>query len=364
MTSARRMDVAITAAMSLLGAGLMFANVQDPDIDASVLVIPFILLVTVPLLWRASAPIAATAAALAGLVVHDLLFGGDVVRCGVVLPTTFLLVFSCAVRLPRDQALIGLGVGMGSIVAESITFFGAIGLVFAAITVGIWSIGRIVRSRAVLADELRSRTAELREVRDERARMEVATDRARLSGELDRLLQQRLGELALLADTHSRPSDPEAAAATFARIEHESRRTLEEMRAVVGVLRQDPPEPETAPLPVLAHLEAMLVRANGADARLSVEGSPRVLPAAVELSAYRIIEHMLAAMDDTPGVDVRIRFADGALEVSVAGPARRRAKASIDRARERARMQGAALEASVRGGRAEAFVSLPTVPAM
>jgi hypothetical protein len=43
----------------------------------------------------------------------------------------------------------------------------------------------------------------------------------------------------------------------------------------------------------------------------------------------------------------------------VSGPARRRAKASIERARERARSQHGTLEASVRGGRAEAAVSLP-----
>ncbi len=101
----------------------------------------------------------------------------------------------------------------------------------------------MVRSRARLADELRARTAELRRTRDERARMEVAADRARLSGELDRLLQRRLGELAQLADAGSQPAD---AAATLARIERESRETLDEMRAAVGVLRD---APATEPLP-------------------------------------------------------------------------------------------------------------------
>jgi hypothetical protein len=40
------------------------------------------------------------------------------------------------------------------------------------------------------------------------------------------------------------------------------------------------------PQPTLTHLEALLARAKGTDARLTVEGSPRVLPPGIELSAY------------------------------------------------------------------------------
>lgn len=357
MASVGRVDVASTAVASLLGAALMYANVEDQAIQAPVLAIPLFLLVTVPLLWRRAAPIFALGAALAGLVLHDLLFPGALIRCGVVLPTTFLLVFSAAARLPLRDAVAGLALGIGSIVAESITFFGAFGLMAALIAAGVWAIGRLSRSHGRMADELRERTTQLRLARDERARMEVAADRARLSGELDRLLQRRLGELAQLADARGRPVDAKAAAATFAEIEHRSRRTLDEMRAVVGVLRSDSTEPQ----PALAQLEALLIQAKGTDARLTVEGSPRVLPAAVELSAYRIVEHLLAALDDTPDVDVRVHFTDDALEVAVSGPARRRANMSIERARERARLQRGTLDATVRGGRAEAFVSLPTI---
>jgi signal transduction histidine kinase len=159
-------------------------------------------------------------------------------------------------------------------------------------------------------------------------------------------------------------SDPADAAATLADIERESRRTLEEMRAVVGLLRDDSTPAATEPQPTLTHLEALLVRAKGSDARLSVEGNPRVLPPAVELSAYRIAEQLLEALEDAPRVDVRVRFGEDALELSVSGPARRRAKASIERARERARLQHGTLEATVRGGRAEAEVSLPVLAAV
>jgi hypothetical protein len=225
--------------------------------------------------------------------------------------------------------------------------------------VGMWCIGRFVRSRGRMAEELRARTAELREARDERARLEVATYRARLSRELDELLQRRLGELARMAEEGTGNGHVPDATAALADIERESRRTLEEMRAVVGVLRDDAAEAPTAPQPALTHLDALLVRAKGGDAHLTVEGNPRVLPAAVELSAYRIVEQLLEALEDAPDVRVRVRFGDDALELAVSGPARRQVRASIERVRERARLQSGTVEATVNGGRAEAVVSLP-----
>ncbi len=92
-----------------------------------------------------------------------------------------------------------------------------------------------------------------------------------------------------------------------------------------------------------------------------MEGSPRALPAGIELSAYRIVEHLLGALDDAPGVDVRLRFGDSALEVVVAGPTSRRRDigAAIERARERAQLHQGTLEAKIDGGRARAVAELP-----
>jgi hypothetical protein len=352
-------DIAIALVLSLLGVLLMYANVQDEAVSANVLAIPLFLIVTASLLWRRRAPMLALCIALVGQVGHQLLFGTDIVRCGVVLPVTLLLVFSAGARLRGRESWIALAIALGLILSESVAFLGASGLFFAVLTVAVWWTGRIVRSRSQMAVELEARTRELREARDERARLEVATDRARLSGELDELSQRRLGELARLADEGARPSDPVTATAALADIERESRRTLQEMRAVVGVLRDVENTVPTAPQPTLTHLEGLLVRAKGLDARLVVEGSPRVLPAGVELSAYRIVEHLLAALDDAPQVEVCVRFADDALELAVSGLVRRRKKDALERARERVQLHGGSLETTSRGGRAEAVASLP-----
>jgi hypothetical protein len=356
-----RRDVAIAGVASVLGILLMFANVQDKSVNASVLAIPLFLAVTLPILWRRARPLAALVATLAALLVHIALFG-TVTRCGVLFPVVFALVFAAGARLETRDGLVGMGLGVVLVlvvcVSDSSVDMSA-SPVFVALTAAAWGVGRIVRSRGRMVSELQTRTSELRDARDERARLEIATDRARLSAELDQLLQRRLGELARLADAGSRSSDAEAAQVGLIEIERESRRTLEEMRSIVGVLRADESGLSTAPQPALTQLDALLVRVNGPDARLRIEGNPRVLPASLELSAYRIVEQLLSALDEGAEVDVRVRFGEDALEIAVAGPARRRGEAAIARARERAQLHSGTLEATTSGGRAEAVVHLP-----
>ena len=328
-------DIAIAVVVSVLGVLLMYVNIVDPadpsDPDQSAWIhvgnllprefaIPLFLLVTVPLLWRRVDPLGAAAASFVGLLINEALLGTEFIRCGVLLPTAFLLAFAVGSRLDGACARNGLLLTVGMVTIDMGVGFGPpTTAVMVAVTAAMWGIGRIVRSRHRMSDELEERTAELRDARDERARLEVAADRTRLSGELDELLQRRLGDLARLADEGATSTDASTATATLVDIEYESRRTLEEMRAIVGVLRDDGSDAGTAPQPTLTHLEALLVRAKGSDARVVVEGNPRVLPPGVELSAYRIVEHLLDALDDTSDVEVRVRFDDDALDLTVTG---------------------------------------------
>jgi hypothetical protein len=358
-----RLDVAIAAIASAVALVYMAAEHWDDTLGVSLLAAPLFVAITIPLLWRRVAPLAAVAASLAALLVHIGIYGDDTIRCGVVLPVSFLFAFAAGTRLdlPRSLMALALALGLGFAVCltdaptgadlAAMSFVGPISAV-------VWATGRVVRSRGRMVVELEARTSELRAARDERARLEVAGDRARLSAELDELLQRRLGELARRADGGSHV-DMDVAAARLAAIEHESRRTLEEMRSVVGVLRSAEDSAPTAPQPALVQLDALLLRVKGAGARLTVEGNPRALPAGVELSAYRVVEHLLEALDDADDVQVRVRFADDALEISVAGPVRRRGAEAIERARERVALHSGTLQANTRDGRAEAVVSLP-----
>ena len=367
-----RRDIAIAAVLSALGIALMAIDVNElsdglgPDEGAEYhvgsllphgLAIPLFLLVTVPLLWRRVVPRAAVGAAILGLALNEALLGTEFIRCGIVGPMALLFAFTAGAQFTgraEHQVLIA---AMALLLLDFVPELGPVAAaVAAALTVGAWGIGRVVASRRRLVDELAAKTDELRDARDERARLEVATERARVSAELDALLQRRLGQLAAMAE---RGADAPDAGAQLAAMETASRDTLAQMRAVVGVLRDDGDPYPTSPQPTLTHLESLLARAGGPHARLTVEGSPRTLPPAVELSAFRVLEHLLAALADAPGVSVEVRFGDDALTLAVSGPAHRDASTAIGRARERARLHDGTLEATVERGRARALVSLP-----
>jgi signal transduction histidine kinase len=356
-----RLDIAIAVALSALGLLLMYGNATDADVEASWFALPVFLLVTIPVLWRCAAPLPALAAVAVATAVHIALFG-SVVRCGVVFPVVGVLVFSAAARLDRREARWALAGGLAVITEMALADaqgFAVVTLLW-PLTIVAYGLGRLAHSRSTMAAELKRHTEELRAARDERARLEVATDRTRLSGELDALLQRRLAELSQLAASGPTTAyDAEASTATLARIEVASRATLEEMRDIVGVLRDD--DAPTSPPPTLTSLQALVLQAKGDNARLTVQGNPRVLPAGVELSAYRIVEHLLGAIDDAPGVEVGVSFGEDALEIRVAGPSARRVDvgAAMDRARERAQLHRGTLQTHTRGGRAEAIAHLP-----
>lgn len=362
-----KVDIAIAALASAIGLFLMYQNAAG-DLDAvgtspGYLVMPLFLAVTAPLAWRRDAPLAAVGVSAVALLVNVVLFS-DVVRCGVVFPLFFLLAFSAGARLELREAVGALLLALVGVIPVCLSdpeLHGASDLaLFVPLTAVIWGIGRLVRSRARLTEDLLVRTNELRNARDQRARLEIASDRARMSAELDELLQRRLGELARLAAAGPVSGDPARTGARLVEIEHESRRTLEEMRELVGALREGVSGPaDTSPQPALIGLDALLLRMNGSDAGLSIEGNPRTLPAAVELSAYRIVEHLVDGLDDSAKVAVRVRFTDEALELSVSGPAKRRSAGALERARERVSLHHGKLEISTQDGHARTRVVLP-----
>jgi signal transduction histidine kinase len=324
--------------------------------------VPVFALATVPVLWWRRGVVAVTGIALVVMVLHDLLFGW-VTRCGAGLPLAFVLAYLGAVSLERRQAWVNLGLATllsaAVLVVDATTGFEPIVLAVPVLLI-VFAVGRAVRHRSAMSAELRARTVELRELRDERVSLELADDRARLSRELDGLLQERLGQLTTAAES-GKDLDPEAARALFESIEADSRATLDGMRDIVGLLRGG--DIALVPAPTVAHLDALLARQISADARLSVSGDPRSLPATVELSAYRIVEHLVNVLADQADsrIEVGVRFDEDALEIRVNGPVDRSAdlKAAVARARERAKFLGGSLDVRVSRGHADAVAQLP-----
>jgi len=323
-----------------------------------------VLAMTVPVAWERRAPAAAAAAVAAGAAANELLVG-PMVRCGPCLPAVFVIAFFAATRLDGRSLAVAEAFCAGAVTTQA--FFdpklGAGFLVAGLPAVAASCLaGRLARSRSLAAAALRERNSELRQRRDETTRLAVAADRARVAADLDGFLRDRITAMAAAAAAGREliTADPAGAQAAFAAVENSGRATLTRMREVVGNLRA---EGLTGPQPVLAELGSLLESATSADARLQVEGSPRALPAGVELSAYRIVEHLLAALQDAPEarIDVRVRFGPEALELDVAGPACQRADPStaFAGARERVALLGGTLRIETGAGRCAALVRLP-----
>jgi signal transduction histidine kinase len=373
-------DWVLAGGLTALGVVLMWYDVQASDAQVreaiaegsmvhtmgshSLWMIPVFSAATIPVLWWRRSIIAVTAFSAVVMALHDVVFGW-VTRCGAGLPLAFVLAFLGALASERTMAWVicGLAVLLTVLVLVIDATTGPSALVLALpVLFIVFGVGRAARHRTALNHELAIREEELRQLRDERAALDVADDRARLSQQLDGLLQERLAQLTTAAEAaHGLP--PAEAKAVLESIESGSRQTLDDMREIVGLLRGD--DVALAPAPTVAHLDTLLARLRTTHSRVAVAGHPRVLPATVELSAYRIVEHLVTALADHADapIEVAVRFEADALEIRVSGLVDKGAdlKAAVARAKERAKLLGGSVDVKVARGRAGAVAQLPVL---
>jgi hypothetical protein len=325
-----------------------------------------VLAMTLPVAWCRRWPLTASGVLAAAALLNGLIFG-SMVRCGATLPAIFLVTFAVGVKCDRARSAVGLLLGVCAVVAEGLydpQIDGKGLVVVLPVLVAFFAAGRLVRARTETARALRTRSAELRQQREETARLAVLADRARVSADLEGSLHARIGAIAGTAATGlgALDADQDAARQALASIEHDGRAVLGHLREVLGSLQEPAP---SEPPPTLARLSDLLARVTSADARLIVEGNPRTLPAGLELSGYRIVEHLLQALQDAPNaaVDVRLSFRPDALELHVSGPPAPSVDlwAVLAAARERASLHGGTVDGRLADGVCHAMARLPLV---
>ena len=176
----------------------------------------------------------------------------------------------------------------------------------------VWTVGYIVRQRRKYAVRLQ----------EEAASKAVAQERLRIARELHDVVAHSMSVIAVQAGYGQYVIDtqPGDARAALGAIQATSREALDEMRRMLGALRQADdadaqadasPAPPPAggeaardgavpavplfPAPGLADLDRLVSRTAGAGVRVDVRrfGPPRDLPASIDLSAYRIIQEAL-----------------------------------------------------------------------
>lgn len=98
----RPLDYVLAAALTTGGVFMMYENISGSDAGLphplstrTAAMLPFFLLVTVPILWRRRNVVGVVGATALATVLHVLLFGW-VTRCGDLLPLTFALAYAVA----------------------------------------------------------------------------------------------------------------------------------------------------------------------------------------------------------------------------------------------------------------------------
>jgi signal transduction histidine kinase len=229
-----------------------------------------------------------------------------------------------------------------------------------------WYLGRLVRNRNDYLDLLRDRAERVEAEQQARARQAVAEERSRIARELHDVVAHRVSMMTVQAGaarTIAR-DDLETAIKAMGDVEREGRQALGELRHLLGVLRPDAGNPDTGdpdelgPQPGLGDVPTLAdhLTQTGAEVTLTTTDLPQGLPAAVELSAFRIIQESLTNIvkhaGPKPIVDITVGRNDHALVIDITNTVDKRAPAlpasgyGIAGMRERAALLGGTLTAA------------------
>jgi len=187
-----------------------------------------------------------------------------------------------------------------------------------------WSVGRTVRSWRRKSHALEHANRELAEQRELQAQAAVTVERGRIARELHDVVAHNVSMMVVQAGAAERVLDgaqPHVRNALEA-IARTGRQTVDEMRTLLGVLREANDPTELKPQPGLAELDRLVdgVSTAGLPVTLRVEGDPRELPQALDVSAFRIIQEALTNTLKHAGparADVVVRYEPTAVTLEV-----------------------------------------------
>ncbi|MEU4835724.1 histidine kinase [Streptosporangium sp. NPDC023615] len=237
---------------------------------------------------------------------------------------------------------------------------------------GLTVFGLYLRGRRDLAAS--ERQAALAAEREQLQRIEQArlAERVQIAQEMHDVLAHRLSLLSMLAGglAYRRDLGAEEAREAALAIQENAHQSLNELRAVLGTLRND--GAAEAPQPNLAHLDGLFGEVRAAGQRVEVEDTVdgrELLPTQTGRHAYRIVQEALTnARKHAPGAGVSVelggRSGDG-LRIRVSNPVPAGtptgpgARLGLVGLAERTRMAGGSLGHAVRDGHFVLDVRLP-----
>jgi signal transduction histidine kinase len=322
-------DVFIVAAAVGGTVEMAFARrIEDGPRGPLWILIPGVLVVTLPLLARRRFPFAAPAVALLGAAALSFAEGRAIPYSFVTFLAVATITFLFAFLNDRREAVAGLLLvyATGAIVTRNdpqgsfLDDFLFVSLLFTA----AWTAGFALNRRLAQAREAEERAARAEREREGRARAAVAEERARIARELHDVVGHSVSVMTVQAGAVRRllKPDQEREREALEAVEETGRQALTEMRRMVGVLRRPEEAPALAPQPSLEHLDKLVeqVREAGLPVRLEIEGDPVQLPPGVDLTAYRVVQEALTNAlkhSNATEADVLVRYRGSEVELVV-----------------------------------------------
>lgn len=207
-----------------------------------------------------------------------------------------------------------------AVTTKDAAVLGSVGQSLVPLTVA-WFIGDGVAARrrylAIVAQQAESE-------RTERARQEVREERVRIARELHDVVAHSLTVITVQAGVGRRLMArwPEEAGDALESIEAIGRTAQDELRVVLGLLRDEelPEAASLTPAPRLAELKELTqtVRDSGTPVDLSMSGTDRALSPSLELSLYRVVQEALTnVVKHAPGARARVDLTVSDTEVSL-----------------------------------------------
>jgi signal transduction histidine kinase len=323
---ARRSTLTVDA---LFAAGLLMVASAADRVQLRSDLVPVMLVqlgLLVPLVWRRRAPLVAfgcVAAAAFAQWLADLRMPADAALL-VALYTV------AAYRRPRRYALMAFGVLELGITLATVSWalherVAATFLSMSAMAIAAGVLGVNMRSRRDQLAWLEDRAVRLERERDQQSQLAVAGERARIAREMHDIVTHNLSVMVALADgaVFAQQRTPERATTAMRQVGATGRQAITDMRRFLGVLRADEPDALRHPMPGIAELGALTeqVRAAGLPTRLEIAGEPAVVPAAAQLTVYRLVQEALTntLKHAPPGAraEVAVGCASDAVSVTV-----------------------------------------------
>ncbi|MDH3293539.1 MAG: histidine kinase [Acidimicrobiia bacterium] len=353
------------------------ASIGDRPAGAFVL----LALAAAALVWRRQRAIAVTAFLLAVMIAWALAGYGDGQEPALLVATYSVGRYTANHR--HGLATI-IAVILVSIIGTIIDPNQRVDIAPAVVVTGLpWYLGRMARSRADYLALLQDRAEHLEAEQQARARQAVAEERSRIARELHDVVAHRVSMMTVqagAAKTIAR-NELDSAIEAMGDVEREGRQALAELRHLLGVLRPDSGGPHTSdpddlgPQPGLADVPTLVdqLANTGAEVTFNTTDAPQGLPAAVELSAFRIIQESLTNIvkhaGPNPAVDITVAGDGHTLVIDITNtidnrsPVLPRSGYGIVGMRERASLLGGTLTAAPQPpDHYRVYASLPLEP--